>query len=283
MGRTAGVTSDTVPTVVIRPSHGWISLQLRAVWEYRELLYFLVWRDLKVRYKQTVVGVAWVILQPLVMMTMMTIVFGKLARIEVPGLPYPIYLFSALVPWQLFSQALSVSGNCLVGNQQLLTKIYLPRLIIPIAAVLVGLVDFWFSFAVLLGLMFYYRISLHLTILVVPCLALLAVVTALAMGLWLSALNVRYRDVGHMVPLMTQMLMYASPIIYPAERVPEAWRALYCLNPLVCVLEGFRWALLGRPSPLGAQVVLSGMVTAVLLVGGLYYFRRMEKTFADIV
>ena len=277
------VSLEALPHFSIRPSRGWISLGLKDIWKYRELLYFLVWRDMKVRYKQTVLGVAWAILQPFMTMVVFSIFFGRLAKVPSDGMPYPVFAFCALLPWQLFANALTASGNSLVANQQLITKVYFPRLIIPISAVLAGLVDFGISFLVLIGMMFYYGIVPTAAVLALPLLILLAIATALAAGLWLSALNVQYRDVRYTIPFLTQFWLFATPIAYPSSLVPEALRTLYGLNPMVGVVEGFRWALLGKTDGIGPLVIVSALVVVILLFGGLVYFRRMERTFADIV
>lgn len=275
--------SREMPVVVIRPSRGWVSLKLQDLWEYRELLYFLVWRDVKVRYKQTVLGAAWAILQPFLTMVVFSIFFGRLAGVPSDGIPYPVFAYTALLPWQLFAHALTESGNSLVANQQLITKVYFPRLVIPISAVLAGLVDFSIAFVVLLGMMFYYGIVPTAAASALPLFILLAIATALAVGLWLSALNVQYRDVRYTIPFLTQFWLFATPIAYSSSLVPEQWRALYGLNPMAGVVEGFRWALLGKSGGVGPLMIVSALVVGVLLVGGLVYFRRMEKTFADVV
>lgn len=277
------VVPETMPSLTIQPSHGWVSLDLKGLWEYSELLYFLAWRDIKVRYKQTVLGVAWAILQPFLTMVVFSIFFGRLAKIPSDGIPYPIFAYCALVPWQLFANALNQSGNSLVANQQLITKVYFPRLIIPLSAVLSGLVDFAIAFVVLLGMMFYYGIYPTMAIVTLPLLILFAIATALAIGLWLSALNVQYRDVRYTIPFLTQFWLFVTPIAYPSSLVPEQWRILYSLNPMAGVVEGFRWALLGKAVEIGPQVMVSALVVIVFLLGGLIYFRRMEKTFADVV
>lgn len=274
---------ETLPPLTIHPSHGWVSLRLRDLWEYRELLYFLVWRDIKVRYKQTVLGVVWAILQPFMTMIVFSIFFGRLAKVPSDGMPYPVFTFCAILPWQLFANALTSSGNSLVTNQQLITKVYFPRLIIPISAVVAGLLDFGISFLVLLGMMVYYGIVPTAAVLTLPFLILFAIGTALAVGLWLSALNVQYRDVRYTIPFLTQFWLFVTPIAYPSSLVPESWRTLYGLNPMVGVVEGFRWALLGKTGDIGPLVIVSALVVAILLIGGLVYFRRMERTFADIV
>jgi len=267
----------------LRPAKGWLQLNLRELWRYRELIYFLTWRDIKVRYKQAVLGIAWAVLQPILTVLIFTVIFGVLLKTPSQDLPYPLFAFSALLPWQLFATALQRSSVSLVGNANLITKIYFPRLAIPLSTVFAALVDFLVSFLVLLGVMIYYRHWPGLNTLWLPLIMLFALLTALAVGLWLSALNVKYRDVQHMVPFIIQVWMYASPIVYPIEIIPEGtWRLLYGLNPMVGVIQGFRWALLGTEPP-NLTMLISVGVVVILLVSGLYYFRRMEKTFADIV
>lgn len=275
--------ATTAPVLILRPSRGFLKLNLRDVWEYRELLGFLVWRDIKVRYKQTALGAAWAILQPVMTMLVFSIFFGRLAKVPSDGIPYPVFAFTALLPWQLFAYALTESGNSLVSNQNLITKVYFPRLVIPIAAVLAGLVDFAIAFVVLLVLMFYYGIVPTAAVALLPLFLLLGVTTALAVGLWLSALNVKYRDVRYTMPFLIQFWLFATPVAYPSSLVPEKWRALYGLNPMAGVVEGFRWALLGKAQSPGLLLGVSVAAVLVLLVGGLRYFRRTEATFADIV
>jgi lipopolysaccharide transport system permease protein len=275
--------SSAVPSVVIEPVKGWASLQLKTLWEYRELLYFLVWRDVKVRYKQTFLGASWAILQPFLTMIVFSIFFGKLGGIPSDGIPYPIFAYTALLPWQFFSNAISQSGNSLISNQELITKVYFPRLVIPISAVAAGIVDFCIAFIILLAMMFYYGIFPSLAVLTLPLFLLITFISALAVSLWLAALNVRYRDVRHAIPFLTQFWLFATPIAYPVSIVPEQWRLIYGINPMVGVVEGFRWALLGQGNPPGSFVFVSIFITLVLLAGGLMYFRRMEKTFADLV
>ena len=274
---------STAPVILIQPSKGLFHLDLRSVWHYRELLYFLVWREVKVRYKQTAIGAAWAIFQPLMTMVIFTVVFGNFAKIPSDGLPYPIFAYTALLPWTYFSQALSRSGASLVGNANLITKVYFPRLIIPLAGVAAPAVDFLFSFLILLGLMLWYGVTPTWGVLALPLFVTLALLTALAVSLWLSPLNVKYRDVGHTLPFLVQFWMYASPVAYPVSLVPEKWRLLYSLNPMAGVIEGFRWALLGKESPDFAVIAVSTCVVLVLLFGGIVYFKKMERTFADIV
>jgi lipopolysaccharide transport system permease protein len=271
------------PTVVIEPSRGWVSLKLRDLWEYRELLYFLVWRDVKIRYKQTVLGAAWAIIQPLFTMVVFAVFFGRLAKMPSDGVPYPIFAYAALVPWTFFANAMNQAANSLVGSATLITKVYFPRLAIPIASVLSGIVDFVLAFAVLLALMQWYGMGFSLKLLFVPMLVLLATTTALGVALWLSALNVEYRDVRHAVPFLTQFWLFATPVAYPSSLLSEPWRTLYAINPMVGVVDGFRWALLNAGAPPGPILGVSSLAALSLLVGGAYYFRRLERTFADRV
>ena len=272
-----------IPPIRIEARQGWVSLKLREVWEYRELLFFLTWRNIQVRYKQTALGVTWAIIQPLFTMAVFSLFFGRLAKVPSDGIPYPIFAFAALVPWTFFSNGLSQSSNSLVGNSNLIKKVYFPRLTIPVSTVLSGVVDFMLAFVMVLGMMFYYRIVPTANVLWIPLLLLLALVTSLGVGLWLSALNVQYRDVQHAVPFLTQFWMFSTPIAYPSSLLSEPWRTIYGLNPMVGVVEGFRWALLGtQPAP-GAILVASSLVAVLVLVGGAFYFRRMEKTFADVI
>lgn len=280
---TPNLSPGSLPVFSIRPAGRWASVGLTELWEYRELLYFLIWRDVKVRYKQTALGAAWAILQPLMMMAVFSLFFGYLAGLPSDGVPYPIFTLSALLPWQLFAHALSESSNSLVANERLLTKVYFPRLVVPIAAVLGGLVDFAIAFVILLLMMLYYGVAPTWAIVTLPGFILLAVITALGVGLWLSALNVQYRDVRHTMGFLIQFWLFATPVAYSGSLVPERWRPLYGLNPMVGVVEGFRWALLGKSEPPGAVLAVSVAVVVVLLIGGLYYFRRMEQEFADVV
>ena len=271
------------PLFVIEPSRGWAALELGTLWNYRELLYFLVWRDVKVRYKQTALGAAWAILQPVLTMLVFSLFFGKLANIPSDGIPYPVFAYTALLPWQLFAHALAESGNSLVTNQELVSKVYFPRLVMPLAAVLAGLVDFAIAFVVLLGMMAYYGIAPTTAVVTLPLFVLFACTTALAVSLWLSALNAKYRDVRYTITFLTQFWLFATPIAYPVSLIPENWRILYGLNPMVGVVEGFRWALLGKADALNVSMLVSVIVVILLLVGGLYYFRRMETTIADVI
>jgi len=277
------VEAQPAPLFILEPSRGWIPLRLASLWEYRELFYFLIWRDIKLRYKQTVLGVIWAVLQPLVTMALFSLFFGYLAKVPSDGIVYPIFAYTALLPWQLFASSLTAAGNSLVMNQSLITKVYFPRLIIPLSAVFVGLVDFGVSFIVLLGIMYYYGQIPTLAILTSPLFVLLAVGTALGVGLWLSALNVRYRDVQLVIPVLTHFWLFATPIIYPSSLIPEQWRLLYGLNPMVGVIEGFRWALLGQTRPLDSSIFVSVFIIVLLLITGLIYFQNTEKSFADVV
>ena len=268
--------------LIIRPTRGWLKLNLGELWAYRELLYFLVWRDIKVRYKQTALGAAWAVLQPVLTMAVFSIFFGRLAKIPSDGVPYPIFAYAALLPWQLFAYALTESANSLVGSQNLIKKVYFPRLVVPISSVLSGLVDFGISFVVLLCLMFYYHIVPTRAVILLPLFIVLALATALSVGLWLSALNVEFRDVRYTIPFLTQFWMFATPVAYPSSLVPARWRPLLGLNPMAGVVDGFRWALLGQSATPGPLLWVSIGAVIVLLFGGLMYFRRMEATFADI-
>jgi lipopolysaccharide transport system permease protein len=272
-----------VPVTVIEPSKGWVSLRLGALWRFRELLYFLIWRDVKVRYKQTLLGAAWAILQPLLTMIVFSIFFGKLARMPSDGVPYPLFAYVALVPWTFFANGLTLSSNSLVSNQTLLRKVYFPRLVIPVSAVASGLLDFAIAFVVLLGLAARYGVTPTANMLWLPVLVLLALVTALGVGLWFAALNVLYRDIQYIVPFLVQVWLYATPIVYPSSLVPERWRTLYAINPMVGVVEGFRWTLLGTGAAPGPMILVSATAALATLIGGLFFFRRMEKSFSDVV
>lgn len=275
--------SAAVSTLRIQPSKGWVSLKLKELWEYRELLYFLIWRDIKVRYKQTALGAAWAIIQPFFTMVVFSLFFGRLAKMPSDGIPYPIFSFAALVPWTFFANGLGQSSNSLVGSANLITKVYFPRLTIPIASVLSGIVDFALAFVVLLGMMLYYGIMPTMNVLWLPLFLLLALIASLGVGLWLSALNVEYRDVRYVVPFITQFWLFVTPIAYPSSLLHQPWRTIYGLNPMVGVVEGFRWALLGTNTAPGRIIAVSSTAAIIILVTGAFYFRRMEKTFADIV
>ncbi len=283
MGDKAEVRTSTPPVTVIRPSKGWFKLDFKELWEYRELLYFFIWRDIKVRYKQTVIGAAWAVIQPFFTMVVFSLFFGKLAKIPSGGIPYPIFYYSALVPWMYFAGALQNATNTVVEHQKVITKVYFPRVILPIAASLSGLLDFGIAFVVLLGMMLFYGIVPTLAVFTLPLFTLLATLTALGVGLWLSALNALYRDVRYAVPFLVQFWLFASPVAYPGSLVPEHWRAVYGLNPMAGVIEGFRWALLGKGQAPGAMLAASVGAVILILIGGLFYFRRTEATMADVV
>ena len=273
----------TLPITRIERASGWISLNLSEVWKYRELLYFLTWRDIIVRYKQTALGASWAIIQPLLTMVVFSLFFGRLSAMPSDGIPYPLFSFAGLVPWTFFANGLTQSSNSLVGSANLIQKVYFPRLMIPAASVLGGAVDFVLAFLVLLGMMAYYGIVPSINVLWLPLFLLLALATALGVGLWLSALNVRFRDVRYVVPFITQFWLFATPIAYPSSLLEQPWRTVYGLNPMVGVVEGVRWALLGTHTAPGPMIAASAIAATLLLVGGAYYFRRMERAFADIV
>ena len=267
----------------IEPTNGFVSLKIGELWAYRELLYFLIWRDVKVRYKQTALGVAWAVIQPVMTMVVFSVFFGKLAKMPSDGVPYPIFAFTALVPWTLFSNGLTLGTNSLVGRSHLIKKVYFPRLIIPTATVLAGVVDFLVALGVLIILMAIYGIAPTLNTLWLPALLILTLISSLGVSLWLSALNVGYRDVKYVIPFLTQIWMFAKPIAYSSSLLKETWRTVYGINPMVGVVEGFRWALLGTDTKPGFMIVVSALAAGLLLLSGALYFRRMEKTFADIV
>jgi lipopolysaccharide transport system permease protein len=271
------------PVLHIRSSKGWTALGLRELWAYRELLYFLTWRDIKVRYKQTALGAAWAVIQPFFTMAVFSLFFGRLAKVPSDGIPYPIFAYAALVPWTFFANGLGQSANSLVGSSNLIKKVYFPRLAIPLATVLSEAVDFAIAFVVLIAMMLYFGIAPTGNVVWLPLLLLLALSTSLGVGLWLSALNVQFRDVRYVVPFITQFWMFATPIAYPSSLLSERWRAAYALNPMVGVVEGFRWALLGTATGPGPMILVSSLMSLALLVGGAFYFRRMERRFADVV
>lgn len=266
----------------IEPPHGLAALRLAELWRYRELVYFLTWRDILVRYKQAVLGVLWAVLQPVITMIVFSVIFGRLIGVSSGDIPYPVFSFVALLPWQLFAGAMQRSGTSLVASASLITKVYFPRLVIPLSSILGGLVDFCISFVVLIGLMAYYHIAPSWAALWIPAFVLLTLATSLAVGLWLSALNVLYRDVQYLIPFLVQLWMYLSPVVYPVTYITGPWRYVYALNPMVGVIQGFRWALVGGEPP-DQLIAVSVVVVLVLLVSGLYYFRRMERVFADVV
>jgi lipopolysaccharide transport system permease protein len=275
--------SPSEEIVEIAPSRGWIPLRLAELWAFRELLFFLVWRDVKVRYKQTALGAAWAVIQPVMTMVVFSVFFGRLAKMPSDGVPYPLFSFAALVPWTFFAGGLTQSANSLVGSANLIKKVYFPRLLVPMATVLSEGVDFCLAFVVLLLMMFGYGVVPTWNIVWLPLFALLAVITSLGVGLWLSALNVEYRDIRYMVPFITQFWMFATPIAYPSSLLRQPWRTVYGLNPMVGVVEGFRWALFGSNTAPGPMVYVSVVVSMTLLVGGAFYFRRTERSFADLV
>lgn len=270
------------PITVIRPSRGWLLIDFRDLFLYRELLYFLTWREIKVRYKQTALGFAWAIIQPLFMMLVFTLFFGILARVPSNGVPYPLFAYTALLPWTLFSEGIARSSMSLVQDANLVQKVYFPRLIMPLSSILSPVIDFGIALIILIGMMFYYGYIPTVNVLWLPVFILLAMVTALGVGLWLSAINVRYRDVRYVIPFLTQLWLFASPVVYSASLVPERFRALYGINPMAGVIEGFRWVLLGTEPP-SSMLLVSVVVVLVVLVSGAFYFRRSEKTFADVV
>ena len=267
----------------IEPPRGWFNLHLGELWAYRELIYFFVWRDIKVRYKQTLIGVLWVVIQPLMTMGVFTVFFGRLAKLPSQGLPYPVFYFAALVPWAYFSSALNSCTNIVVNNQQVITKVYFPRLVLPLAAVCSPLIDFCIGLIVMIALTLSFGIRPPATVLLLPVLIVLAVFTSLGVGLWTSALNALYRDVASIIPFAVQFWMIASPVVYPSSLVPQRWRALYGLNPMVGVIDGFRWALTGHGQPPGPMMFVSAAMVVVLLIGGLFFFQRMEGNVTDRV
>jgi lipopolysaccharide transport system permease protein len=276
-------TSVRNASVLIRPTSGWVPINLRDLWEYRELLYFLTWRDIKVRYKQTALGMGWVVLQPLLLMLVFTMFFGRLVELPSDGIPYPLFTYTALLPWQLFSRALNEGSMSLIAHERVITKTYFPRILLPASAVLASLIDFGIAFLVLIGFILFYGVHPGLAIFTLPVFVLLVVMTAFGVSLWLAAFNVLYRDVRYVLPFLTQLWMFATPIIYPVSVVPDSWRLLYSLNPMVGVVEGFRWALLGNTSGMDSMFVLSALVVAGVLAGGILYFQSVQQTFADVI
>jgi lipopolysaccharide transport system permease protein len=274
-------TSDS-RTIVIEPRHGWRELGIAELWSHRELLYFFVWRDVKVRYKQTFFGAAWAVLQPILLMAVFTVTLGRIPGVAPSGVPYPLFIFAGLVPWTLFAQSLAGASNSLVGGEAIITKVYFPRLLLPFAAVGSFLLDFVIALGVLVLLMAWFGVAPSLAILWVPALTVLALVTALGIGTFLAAVNVRYRDVRYVVPFLVQLWLFASPVIYTSALIPERWRTLYALNPMTGVVEGFRWAMIGGPRP-DDLILVSAAASVLILVGALLYFRRVERTFADVI
>lgn len=276
-------TTDGSGSVEIRASSGVARIDPRELWSYRDLLFFLVWRDVKIRYKQTLLGGVWAVLQPFLTMVVFSVFFGRLAGVPSDGLPYPVFTYAALLPWQLFAHTLTQSANSVVSNNTLITKVYFPRIIIPVVGVAAALVDFAVAFVVLLAMLVYYGIWPGVAVLALPAFLVLAVATALGVGLWLAVLNVRYRDVRYTIPFLAQLWLFATPVAYPSSLVPYPWSLLYALNPMTGVVEGFRWALLGRTGAPGSTVVVSSLAVLGLLIGGLAYFQSSERTFADVV
>ena len=268
---------------IIEPSSGWRALNLRELWRFRELLYFLTWRDVKVRYKQTVIGVFWAVLQPFLTMVIFTILFGRLAKISSDNIPYPVFSYSGLLPWTFFASAINLAGLSLVSNANMIAKIYFPRLLMPAAAVLAATLDFCIAFIVLLVMMLYYGITPGLATFALPLFLALAIFTALGISLWLAALNVKYRDIRYVIPFLTQVWMFLTPVLYPSSMIPPKWRLIYGINPMSGVVEGFRWSLLGTEKAPGAMILVSVGVVVLLFVGGIFYFRRMESQFADVI
>ncbi|RPI54054.1 MAG: ABC transporter permease [Acidobacteria bacterium] len=278
-----GKTAAQLPLVVIEPSQGWIRINLAELFQYRELVFFLAWRDVKVRYKQTVLGAMWAILQPIITMVIFSVFLGRLAKVPSDGVPYPIFAYTALVPWALFATGLTQASNSLVNGANLLRKVYFPRLVMPIASVLVGVVDFLLAFTVLLAMMLLYGFAPTSAVVVIPGLFLLTIMTSLGAGLWLAAFNVRFRDVRYIIPFLVEIWLLATPIAYPSSLLSESWRQVYAINPMVGVVEGFRWALLGTDTAPGPMVLVSSIASALLLVSGVFVFRRMERNLADVV
>ncbi len=268
--------------MVIRPSRGWVPIDFRALWAYRELLYFLTWREVKVRYKQTALGFAWAIIQPFMLMIVFTLFFGTLAKVPSEGIPYPLFSYAALLPWTLFAEGITRSSMSLVQDANLVQKVYFPRLVMPLSGILSPVVDFGIAFIILVGMMFYYGYAPTVSVLWLPVFILLALVTALGVGLWLSAINVKYRDVRYVIPFLIQLWLFASPVVYASSLLPQQFQVIYGLNPMAGVIEGFRWALLGTEPP-GSLIAVSVIVVIVVLVSGAFYFRRSEKIFADVV
>ena len=282
-GSTAAARAPAVSHFRVQPSKGWLELKLGELWQYRELLYFLVWRDIKVRYKQTVLGAVWAILQPFLTMLVFSLFFGRLAKMPSEGVPYPIFVYTALVPWTFFSSGLTRGSDSLVGSANLVKKVYFPRLAMPIARITAGLVDFVLAFIVLLGMMAYYHMLPTRNVVWLPVFVLLSIAIVLGVSFWLSALNVMFRDVQFITPFLAQFLLFATPVAYPSSLLPRAWRGLYGINPMVSVVEGFRWTLLGTSMDLMPVLAVSTASALLVLVSGAFYFRRMERTFADVI
>jgi lipopolysaccharide transport system permease protein len=270
-------------TIVIEPSRGLADFNLKEIWDYRDLMFFLAWRDINIRYKQTLLGAAWAVVQPVLTMILFTIFFGRLAEVPSEGAPYPLFVFAALLPWQYFSTTLGNAANSLVNNSNLLSKVYFPRLLIPLTSLFPPAVDFLIAFIVFIGLMFYYRWPPAPNVIWLPAFLILGMVTTLGVGLWFAAMNVKYRDARHIVSVLIQFGMFVSPVVYPSRMVPMPWLNFYALNPMAGVIEGFRWALLGTGAAPLRVIAISSMAAVALFVSGLYYFRYTEKTFADVI
>jgi lipopolysaccharide transport system permease protein len=271
-------------TIFIKPSSGLAALNLRDLWVYRELVFFMIWRDIKVRYKQTMLGAAWAVIQPVMTMLVFNFLFGTVAKVPTDGIPYPIFAYTALLPWGLFVTALNQASRSLTSNNNMITKIYFPRLVLPVASVLAGLVDFAIAFVILIGLMWYYDVKPTLSVIwTLPLFLLLAILTALGVALWLSAINVKYRDVNYALPFLTQFWLFITPVAYSANVISEKWQLVYSLNPMAGVVNGFRWALLSAGDGPGAALWVSVAISLVVLVSGVFYFRNMERTFADTI
>lgn len=273
---------DEVPITIIRPAKGWIAIDLKELWDYKELIYTFASRDIKVRYKQTALGAGWAIIQPLFTMVIFTIIFGRFAKIPSEGIPYPLFSYAALLPWTLFAEGITRSTSSMITNRHIMTKVYFPRLVMPISGILSPVVDFTVAFIILIGMILYYGFIPTINIVWLPAFILLALATSLGVGLWLSALNVQYRDFQYTVPFIVQLWLYSSPVVYASSLVPEEYRLIYGLNPMAGVIEGFRWALLGTEPP-SSMIFISVLMVAVILISGAYYFKRVEKTFADVV
>ena len=277
------ITKSEVPVLVVRPSSGLSALNLRDLWVYRELVFFLIWRDIKVRYKQTLLGAAWAVIQPVMTMLVFTFLFGQVAKLPTDGIPYPIFSYAALLPWGLFTTALNSASRSLTSNTNMITKIYFPRLVLPMSSVLAGLVDFAIAFVILIGLMLYYGVQPTSAIWTLPLFLILSLVTALGVALWLSAINVKYRDVNYALPFLTQFWMFITPVAYSASVISEKWQIVYSLNPMAGVVNGFRWALLGAGNGPDTALWVSVGISVLILISGMFYFRNMERTFADMI
>jgi lipopolysaccharide transport system permease protein len=276
-------TIDTNEITVIRPLKGWSALGMFELWQYRELLYFMAWRDIKVRYKQTVIGILWAIIQPFMTMIVFTLFFGRMAQLPTDGLPYPIFYYAGLLPWTFFSGGIRQASNSLIEGSNMVKRVYFPRMVMPIGAILSLVLDFALAFLLLLGMMVYYGLQPTVNVIWLPLLLVLAFITALGIGLWLSALNVQFRDIRYALPFLIQLWLFITPVVYPASLLSESWRAIYALNPMVGVVEGFRWALLGTDTRPGFTIVISTVTAIILLLSGAFYFKRVERTFADVI